>query len=143
MILDQNVWGPHFWFFLHTIAISYPNFPNSVIKKKYYDFIQNIPLFIPIESMSSNFSKILNKYPVQPYLDSRDSFIRWTWFIHNKINKQLEKPTISLSEFYTTYYQEYKPKNIKWREYYKTQSKVIYVVILIAIISHIYYFYYV
>ena len=65
MILDQNVWGPHFWFFLHTIAISYPNFPNSVIKKKYYDFIQNIPLFIPIESMSSNFSKILNKYPVQ------------------------------------------------------------------------------
>ena len=86
MVLEPKVWGPHYWFFLHTIAMSYPHRPNSVTKKKYYDFIQNIPLFIPVESFSTRFSNLLDEYPVSPYLDSRDSFIRWMWFIHNKIN---------------------------------------------------------
>ena len=44
MNFDPNIWGPHYWFFLHTIAESYPLHPNSVTKKKYYDSIQNFPL---------------------------------------------------------------------------------------------------
>jgi hypothetical protein len=83
---DPTVWGPHFWFFLHTIAMAYPHHPNSVSKKKYYELIMNIPLFIPIESMGNDFSKLLDEYPVTAYLDSRDSLIRWMHFIHNKIN---------------------------------------------------------
>ena len=53
MVLDAKVWGPHYWFMIHTIAISYPLRPNAVTKKKYYDFIQNLPLFIPIESIDN------------------------------------------------------------------------------------------
>ena len=49
--MDKNVWGPPYWFTLHTIAMTYPEFPNETIKKKYYDFIQNIPLFIPNRNM--------------------------------------------------------------------------------------------
>ena len=45
-LFDREVWEPNFWFFFHTIAHSYPAIPNSVTKRKYYDFIQNIPLFI-------------------------------------------------------------------------------------------------
>ena len=22
--LDPKIWGPHYWFFLHTVAITYP-----------------------------------------------------------------------------------------------------------------------
>ena len=86
MALEPNVWGPHYWFVLHTIALTYPKNPNSVIKKKYYDFIHNLPLFFPIESIGNQFSTIIDKYPVTPYLDSRASFIRWMHFIHNKVN---------------------------------------------------------
>ena len=32
-----KVWGPHYWFVLHTIALRYPKNPNDVTKKKYYD----------------------------------------------------------------------------------------------------------
>ena len=49
MSLDSAIWGPHYWFFLHTIALSYPIRPNTPTKKKYYEFIQNIPLFIPVK----------------------------------------------------------------------------------------------
>ena len=27
--LDPKVWGPKFWFFLHTISLTYPNYKNS------------------------------------------------------------------------------------------------------------------
>jgi len=141
MGLDPKVWGPHYWFFLHTVAMCYPDRPNTITKKKYYEFIHNIPLFIPIESMSSYFSALLDEYPVSPYLDSRDAFIRWMHFIHNKINQKLEKPSISLSNFYENYYEEYKPRDLKLREYYKIRSKIIYIIILILFISTIVYFY--
>ena len=139
--LDPKIWGPHYWFFLHTIAMSYPIHPNAVTKKKYYDFVQNIPLFIPVESMAGEFSKLLDQYPVQPYLDNKESFIRWMWFIHNKINKKLEKPQISLNDFYVKYYEEYKPINEKMSEYYKIRGKLIYSGIIICFFGGIWYLY--
>ena len=139
--LDPKIWGPKFWFFLHTISLSYPNYPNAITKKKYYDLIQNFPMFLPIEEIASNFSKLLDKYPIQPYLDNRESFIKWVWFIHNKINEQLEKPIISLNDFYIKYYENYKSKNKKLIEFYKIRQKIIYLTIIIAISFLIYYFY--
>jgi hypothetical protein len=141
MKLDPTVWGPHYWFFIHTIALSYPLRPNAVTKKKYYDFIQNLPLFLPNEQMATHFEKLLDLYPVTPYLDTRESFIRWTHHIHNKINELLEKKKISLAEFYEQYYDNYKPKEVKFKEYYKIRAKVIYLVIVILFIAAIVYFY--
>ena len=131
--LDPSVWGPHYWFFLHTIAMTYPHTPNDVTKRKYYELIQNLPLFIPVEGMGSEFSKLLDQYPVAPYLDARDAFIRWMHFIHNKINEKLEKPKISMNEFYIKYYEEYKPKDIKMKEYYRWREKIIYTLVLLGV----------
>jgi hypothetical protein len=139
--LDPKIWGPHYWFFIHTVAMTYPIRPNAVTKKKYYEFIQNLPLFIPVESLSGEFSKLIDKYPVTPYLDNRESLIRWTHFIHNKINQKLEKPQISLSEFYIKYYEEYKSQNVKMVEYYKMREKAIYCGIVVTIAGGIYYLY--
>lgn len=141
MALDPKVWGPHYWFMLHTIAMSYPNYPNTVTKKKYYEFIQNLPMFLPIESIATDFSKLLDIYPVTPYLDSKDAFIRWMHFIHNKINEKLEKPKISLNQFYIDYYEAYKPKDLKTREYIRMRGKIIYCVVLILILGLSYYLY--
>ena len=139
--LDPKIWGPHYWFFIHTVAMTYPIRPNAVTKKKYYEFIQNLPLFIPVESISGEFSKLIDKYPVTPYLDNRESLIRWTHFVHNKINQKLEKPQISLSEFYIKYYEEYKSQNVKMVEYYKMREKAIYCGIIVTIAGGIYYLY--
>ena len=139
--LDPKIWGPHYWFFIHTVAMTYPIRPNAVTKKKYYEFIQNLPLFIPVESISGEFSKLIDKYPVTPYLDNKESLIRWTHFIHNKINQKLEKPQISLSEFYIKYYEEYKSQNIKMVEYYKLREKAIFCGIVLTISGTIYYLY--
>jgi pyruvate-formate lyase-activating enzyme len=139
--LDPKIWGPHYWFFLHTVAMTYPHHPNAVTKKKYYEFIQNLPLFIPVEQISKEFEKIIDIYPITPYLDNRDSFVRWTHFIHNKINEKLEKPPISLNDFFVQYYNQYKSQNEKLAEHYKLREKFMYGGILVAILYLIYYLY--
>jgi len=140
--LDPDVWGPHFWFFIHTIALSYPINPNTITKKKYYVFIHNLHLFIPVENISNYVSKLLDKYPVTPYLDNRDSFIRWTHFIHNKVNQKLEKPKISLEHFYTQYYEQYKSKNRKLIEYVNMRRHIAYIMLIAILGLVIYYVHY-
>ncbi len=139
--LDPQIWGPHYWFFLHTIAMTYPKAPNAVTKKKYYEFIQNLPIFLPVEQISGEFSKLIDKYPITPYLDNRDSFVRWMHFIHNKINQKLEKPQVSLNDFFIKYYDEYKTYDEKLIEYNKIKGKVLYFSIILAISGTIYYLY--
>jgi hypothetical protein len=139
--LDPKIWGPHYWFFLHTVAMTYPHHPNAVTKKKYYEFIQNLPLFIPVEEISKELEKFIDLYPVTPYLDNRDSFVRWMHFAHNKINEKLEKPQITLNDFFVQYYNEYKSQNEKLAEFYKLKEKLIYGGILVLLLGSIYYLY--
>ena len=139
--LDPKIWGPHYWFFLHTVAITYPHHPNAVTKKKYYEFVQNLPLFIPVEQISKELEKMIDLYPITPYLDNRDSFVRWMHFIHNKINEKLENPQITLNDFFVQYYNEYKSQNEKLADFYKVREKLIYGGILVLILATIYYLY--
>ena len=55
MGLDPKIWLPHFNFIMQTISISYPMNPNDVSKKKYYDLIQNIPVFFPDKPLGVQF----------------------------------------------------------------------------------------
>ena len=141
MALEPKVWGPFYWFVLHTIALTYPLNPNEVTKKKYYDFIQNLPLFLPIPEIGNTFSKILDDYPVTPYLDSRPSFIKWMHFIHNKINVSLELPEMTMDEAMIAYYEHYKPKAVKDEEQRKRREKFVFLGIILFIIIAVTYVY--
>ena len=141
MGLNYNVWLPHLKFTLQTMAITYPKNPNDVSIKKYYDFIQNLPVFIPMDPIGNNFLGLLDKYPVTPYLSSRMSFMKWIHFIFNKINKQLKKEEIGFYEDLENYYEEYKPKEMKNKEIAKTRKKYIEGGIFVLLVLTIIYFY--
>ena len=138
MLFTPDIWGPHYWFFLHTIAHAYPENPTKVTKRKYYDFIQNVPLFIPVPEMGDQFSKLLDKYPVSPYLDHRDSFIRWVHFLHNKYNETLGKEEISLYDGIDRYFEQYKPKFIQIHDKIQGRKHYIYVGMILLFLSFIY-----
>ena len=141
MNFNAETWGPHYWFFLHTIAESYPLHPTSVTKKKYYDLMINFPLFIPNEDIGNKFSQLLDKYPVAPYLDSRESFVRWMHFIHNKLNIQLGKEELSMPVALETYRNLYKPKKILLRETILTRKHIIHFVFIVILLFIIYLLY--
>ena len=141
MKLNHNVWLPKLEFILQTISITYPKTPNTVTKKKYYEFIQNLPIFIPVYPFGKNFIKLLNKYPVTPYLDSREAFMRWVHYIFNKIDKQLEIPEKTFYESLDKYYDEYKPKELRKQEQTRLREKYYYFVVSLIVIFSIYYNY--
>ena len=140
-LFDPIVWGPHFWFILMTMAVSYPLKANEVTQKKYYDFITNLPLFIPHPQIGNKFSSLIDKYPVSPYLEGKDSFLKWVHFIHNKINVQIDKDEITMTEALDAYYDMYKPKEIVLREQIKYRKKLIFGVIIIGLLIGVYYLY--
>jgi len=140
MQFEPSVWGPHYWFFLHTVAESYPIHPTKTTKRKYYDLIQNMPLFIPNPKIGNQFSKFLDSYPVTPYLDTRDSFVRWTHFIHNKFNVLLGKEEISLQMALDKYRAEYKPKPVYLYEKINMRRHYIYATLILIMFILIYVF---
>lgn len=137
MSLNPEIWGPHYWFVLHTIALSYPIYPTAITKKKYYSFIQDLPLFIPDAKIAKEFSDLLERYPLTPYLDSRPSFNKWMHFIHNKINYILNKPQINILDASDRYKDNYKPIDLSNFEDKKFKQKLIYfsIILLLLFIS--------
>jgi hypothetical protein len=141
MTLNPDVWIPHLKFTLQTMAMTYPKYPNETTNKKYYDFIQNLPLFIPLEPMGKNFLVLLDEYPVTPYLDSRMSFMKWINFIFNRLAEQIDKEGEEFYESIEKYYDAYKPKEMKKRELMKTRKKYIQFGIGFFLMVIAYYFY--
>ena len=137
MEIDSKVWGPKYWFFLHTIAMQYSLNPTNSVKKIYYNFIQNLALMIPDKEMGKSFSKLINDYPVTPYLDSRESFVKWMHMIHNKINLNLNKPLLEYKDAILQYKENYKPKKVKNLKELKIREKIIFFLILFILIMTI------
>ncbi len=123
--MDPNIWGPHYWFFLHTVAFHYPLHPTSIQKKMYHRLIHHFYEFIPNKSMATVYEKILQKNPVTPYLDTRDDFIQWMHHIHNKINERLQKPTITLQEHYDKFLIHFESKEKKLKRLWKQKAQII------------------
>jgi hypothetical protein len=136
--MDPIVWGPSYWFFLHNVAFNYPKYPTTIQKKIHYRLIHNFHEFLPSKSIATTFVKMLEKYPVTPYLDTQKDFIKWMHFIHNKINIRLDKPTITLQEHYDQFHEAYEPKPSRLRRFLKERHKILYGIIILLLISFAY-----
>ena len=141
MKLKYEIWLPQLKFTLQTIALYYPKNPNEITIRKYYNLVQNLPVFFPEEPIGNTMRKILDDFPVQPYLNSKTSFMKWIHFVFNKINKKLEMNTESFYESLEEYYQNYKPREILNKEQIKQKKKYMYIfsVVLFLTVSTYYY----
>ena len=95
MNIDSGVWERaigSFYTPFHLLTKS-----NDTCKRK-CDLIQNLH-FLPNEEIAKEFTRILNIYPVKPYLDSRASFVRWMHFIHNEVNRITGKEYLPYNSF--------------------------------------------
>tara|TARA_Y100000590_G_C15426602_1_gene903493 strand:- start:211 stop:693 length:483 start_codon:yes stop_codon:yes gene_type:complete len=107
--MDPNKWGPHLWFFLHTISFNYPVTPTFKNKVDYNDFYNSLKNMIPCELCKTHYMQHLEVSP--PDLSSRNALVKWTIDLHNKVNTQLNKPVYSYSKAITLYKKYYKGLN--------------------------------
>ena len=62
--------------------------------------------------MGNYFTKLLDQYPLTPYLKTRESFMRWVHFINNKINVFMNREQETFYDSLENYYKAYKPQEI-------------------------------
>ena len=94
-----------------------------------------VHLFLPDEEIGAQFSNFLDKYPVTPYLDSRESFMKWVHFIHNRINVSLGKKTMNYDDSLKEYFKQYRKNEDIEAEYRRKREKYVYAIVFSGFVS--------
>jgi hypothetical protein len=106
--MEPTRWGPHLWFYLHTISFNFPDNPTHLQKTQHLDFYNSLGNTIPCEKCKNHYASHLQTQP--PRLENRDSIIRWTVDLHNRVNKSLGKREWTYDEAVDAYRAYFKGK---------------------------------
>ena len=94
--MNTKIWGPPLWFILHIISFNYPVSPSKLDKKNYFIFLKSLENVLPCKSCRNNFKDHLGSIDMSIF-DSRDTFSRYIYKLHNIVNNSLNKQKYSLS----------------------------------------------
>ena len=87
-----SIWGPAQWHFLHTMSFNYPVNPTPEDKKHYRDYILNLQYVLPCKYCRINLTNNFKKKPLKMcHMESRDTFSRYIYELHETVNKMLNK----------------------------------------------------
>lgn len=146
--MDPNIWGPHLWYVLHIITLTYPIEPTEYDKRMYHDFFTNLKEVLPCDICKKHYSKFISQYPITPHLSKREHLVKWLIQIHNFVNLELGKPVLEVTGVLELYknlkpISPFHPNNIAtesiaYNKYVNdttlTRLKIIIVILLIVII---------
>jgi hypothetical protein len=108
--MNQNIWGPHLWFSLHSISFNYPLQPSIEDINNYNIFFSNLQEVIPCSVCKENYKRHLNEHPLKDYLDNRKSLVFWVIDMHNMVNIELGKKILSYDIVIKKYEDVYQKK---------------------------------
>ena len=94
--MNQNLWGPQLWFFLHTISFNYPLKPKKEDKERMITFLYGLQPVIPCKICRDHFKRNLAESP--PRLDNRKDFSEWMIDAHNEVNGRTGKKILTYDE---------------------------------------------
>jgi hypothetical protein len=152
--MDTKIWGPPFWFTLHTISLNYPLKPSYIDKQHHSLFFQSLKNTLPCVICRNHYSEFLNSNPIGPYLDNRNTLIEWVLKCHNNVNKINNKKQYSKGElinyynniynnqinFKCSFFEEEKAKQMKENQCKINKYSNIVIIILFIIIFCLYIF---
>lgn len=135
----MDIWGPHYWFVLHTIAFNYPKHPTAIQKKVHYRLIHNLHEFLP-DPAKGLYVRVLNRHPVLPSLDRREDFVKWMNDLHNMINRSTKKPVFTLAEHYEWYKEATTPRLSVLQQFLKSRRLLLYgvFVFMLGLVAYMY-----
>lgn len=108
--MNQNVWGPHLWFSLHSISFTYPLKPKESDKENYEGFFTELQHVIPCSVCKKNYIRHLKEFPVSEHLNNRKDIVYWVIDLHNMVNSETGKRVLTYDEALKRYEDVYKKK---------------------------------
>lgn len=102
--MNPKKWGPSGWIFIHNIANGYPINPTQEEQQAMINFLTSLQHVLPCKTCSELYKKDIKILP--PLIDvvkNKNLLIKWVNQMHNKVNKNLNKPIYTDKE-YENYY---------------------------------------
>ena len=93
--MNQNIWGSHLWFSLHTISFAYPIKPTITDQNNYKNFFVSLQNVIPCSVCQRNYKRHILEHPIDKHLNSRKDLVYWLIDIHNMVNSEIGKKFMS------------------------------------------------
>ena len=100
---SPKVWGKHFWYTFHIVALAYPERPTREDMQVYKEFYINFGKVLPCKKCTQHYSQHLLQLPVSNSLGSRKDLFAWTVQFHNIVNQWTGK-AIWNTEYAEEYY---------------------------------------
>jgi len=110
--MNQNIWGPHLWFSLHTMSFNYPLKPTDEDKTNYKNFFNNLQNIIPCSVCKKNYKRHIVEHPIEDFLDNRQTLVYWVIDMHNMVNAEIGKKILSYEIVIKKYEDVYNKKII-------------------------------
>ena len=101
--MDPYIWGPPFWFSLHSVTFTYPFHPDEEDKARVKNFFHSLPYVLPCKICRVHYSEHLRDHPIEGSLDCRADLVKWLIDVHNTVNQMLGKRTYTLEEVLQIY----------------------------------------
>jgi hypothetical protein len=103
--VDPSVWGPAFWFSLHTSAAYYPENASPIVRERMKGRIMAIPYEIPCKNCQPHASAFIekNRYRLDDIVSGRDQLGKFYVDFHNQVNKRYGKPEWTYEQAYDAY----------------------------------------
>lgn len=102
---NPQVWGPAFWFSLHTSAINYPENPSTIFKERMKGRILAIPFEIPCPACRPHASAFVEQHKnnLDSIVNSRKNLFNFYVDFHNKVNERYGKKIYTYKEAWDLY----------------------------------------
>ena len=101
--MNQNLWGPKYWFTLHTMTFEFPKHPTEKDRKAYHSIFTSLQYVLPCSVCRRNYKNNLAEHPIENHLYSRKAIVHWLIDIHNKVNAETGKRHYSYDEVIDIY----------------------------------------
>tara|TARA_B100000963_G_C22370075_1_gene555499 strand:+ start:56 stop:523 length:468 start_codon:yes stop_codon:yes gene_type:complete len=144
--MDNKIWGPYFWFTLHTITLAYPDNPTYHDKRRYNDFFVSVQYILPCPKCREHYKQHLDNFPISISLDNKESLVIWLFNLHNQVNISLKKPIMEYEAFKEKYRKIYNPTIIEKIDTpendFKNAKIIIFIIFITIVLGYVYYTYY-
>lgn len=108
--MNSEVWGPPFWFALHSVTFNYPIMPNIEQKERIRNFFNSLEYILPCQICRVHYSEHIRKHPIETKLGTRKTLAYWLIDIHNMVNIMNGKPALSYDKVIKMYEKAYGKK---------------------------------
>ena len=132
--MPPTIWGPYFWNTIHIMTLAYPKEPDEQTQQAAKNFFYSLQYLLPCSICKEHYKKHLEEIP--PVVSSQKEIILYAFNLHNKVNKDLGKREISYNEFMNHIRSLSKSSNFECNT-----TNMIYVLVTIAAIGSIYYYF--